>query len=161
MRRKKPESPSTVIRATFGTATVFCFVAAMFLSDDPRWWAAMAACGTIWWAWDILIEHVIEPTGDWILGILTGQESVGEKSALRPTLNDNIRLLESHLEQNASRQVCINAAIRLEEIYRTVKKDPERAKKAIARARELYPDAIELEGYSDVAGGDEEREGRE
>ncbi len=107
------------------------------------------------------MEHVVVPTGDWILGILTGLETVGEKSTLRPTLDDNIRLLESHLEKNASKQVCINAAIRLEEIYRTVKKDPERARRAIAKARELYPDAVELEGYGETAGEEEKREGRE
>ncbi len=42
----------------------------------------------------------------------------------RPTLDDTIRLLESHLSQGASRSVEIQAAIRLEEIYRTVKQDP-------------------------------------
>lgn len=147
MGTRQPPGPSVVIRASFGTATVACLLVAVFARGDPRWFVAAGACGTIWWVWDILWEHVLVPSGDWLLRLLTGQEPIGEKDQLRPTLDDTIRLLENHLQQRASRQVCINAAVRLEEIYRMVKKDPARASRVIEQARELYPDAVELERY--------------
>ena len=89
--------------------------------------------------------------GDWIEQLFTGY-SVGVPHRDRPSLDDLIRLLESHLEQGASRQVDINSAIRLEEIYRTVKQDPEKARAVIAKVRERYPDAPELERFGEGEG---------
>jgi hypothetical protein len=67
----------------------------------------------------------------------------GDPVNMRPTLDDTIRLLESHLAGAAHPRVRIQAAIRLEEIYRTVKKDPDRARSVRERARALFPDAPE------------------
>ena len=138
---------SRIVRAVFATATLIGIVVAVVVGDEPRWFVFAGTCGVIWWMWDILVEHVLGPGGDWVLRLLTGQE-IGERvENLRPTLEDTVRLLESHLEHGASRQVCINAAIRLEEIYRTVKDDPVRARQVIERVREQYPEAPELERW--------------
>ncbi len=94
------------------------------------------------------MEYVFVPTGDWIEQLFTGY-SVGLPHRDRLSLDELIRLLDSHLEQGASRQVDVNAAIRLEEIYRMVKKDPERARAVIAKVRERYPDAPELKRFDE------------
>ncbi len=142
---------STFARFLFGGGTVFCAVMGFVVENDPRWFAASGAFGILWWAWDFFIEYVLVPMVDWIEQLFTGY-SVGEPHRDRPSLDDLIRLLESHLEQGASRQVDINSAIRLEEIYRTVKKDPERARAVIAKVRERYPDAPELERFGEGDG---------
>ena len=64
----------------------------------------------------------------------------------RPTLDDTIRLRESHLSQGASRSVEIQAAIRLEEIYRTVKQDPAWARGMVRRVSARYPDGRNWNG---------------
>ncbi len=150
-----------VVRGVFAAGTVVFFVAGLIVRDDPRWFAAAGALGLVWWLWDILLDHVIVPLGDWFLGLLSGAGAGEELGSLRPTIDDMMRLLESHIEKGASEQVCVNAAIRLEEIYRTVKKDPQRARRVIESVREKYPDAPEWEGYDRIAGGNEEPAGWE
>ena len=49
---------------------------------------------------------------------------------------------------------CVNAAIRLDEIYRTVKKEPDKARRAVEKVRERYPEASEWERYDEAVGGD-------
>ncbi len=142
---------STFARFLFGGGTVFCAVMGFVVENDPRWFAASGAFGILWWAWDFFMEYVFVPIGDWIEQLFTGY-SVGVPHQDRPSLDDLIRLLESHLEQGASRQVDINSAIRLEEIYRTVKKDPEKARAVIAKVRKRYPDAPELERFGEGDG---------
>jgi hypothetical protein len=75
----------------------------------------------------------------------------------RLTLEDNIRLLERHLEHRTSQKVDINSAIRLEEIYRTVKKDPNRASRVIQTVLDRYPDAPELERFKKADEGEQRR----
>ena len=143
-------SASSIVRGVFATGTVTFFVVGLVVHDDPRWFAAAGALGLLWWAWDILLEYVFLPLGDWFFGLLTGY-NVGEPlGELRPAIDDTIRLLESHLEHGASEQVCVNAAIRLEEIYRTVKKDAERARRVILTVKEQFPDAPEWERFDGV-----------
>jgi len=137
-------SASRVVRTVIATATVVFLVLALLVRSDPRLWAAAAACGTLWWLWDVLLDHVLRPFGDWIVETLLGGGVGAPRANTRPTLDDTIRLLESHLERGASRKVEINAAIRLEEIYRTVKNDPARARAVLERVRQRYPDAPEL-----------------
>ena len=147
MSSRDPISASRVVRAVFATGTVTFFAAGLAVRDDPRWFVASGTLGVVWWAWDILLEHVFVPLGDWFLGLLTGY-GVGEPmNELRPTIEDTIRLLESHIEHGASEQVCVNAAIRLEEIYRTVKNDHERARQVVASVRARYPNASDWEGF--------------
>jgi hypothetical protein len=64
-----------------------------------------------------------------------------------PTLDDTVRLLEHHLQPGVARSVVVQSAIRLEEIYRTVRQDPGKAREVIARARDLFPEAEELRHY--------------
>ena len=135
------------VRAIFGTATLG-FLVVGFISGSPQALAISGTCGIIWWIWDLLLDHVLVPGGDWLVRILTGQQGdPAQAAALRPSLEETIGFLESHLERGASRKVEINSAIRLEEIYRTVKKDPKAAGRVILRMREKYPHAPELKHY--------------
>lgn len=140
---------STVVRGVFGTATIGSLLLAV-LTADSRWYAISAACGLVWWAWDLLLEHFILPVGDWFMGVVTGGVADPRASQNRLTLDDTVRLLENHLKRHTAPKVDINAAIRLEEIYRTVKKDPERARQVIAVVLERYPDAPELERFREM-----------
>lgn len=139
-------SPAAVGRRLLGTATVAFFVIALVVRDDPRWYLAAGAAGVWWTLWDVLWDHVLGPFGGWLYDLLTGGIG-GPPPGARPTLDDTIRLLESHIEGGAARPVQLQAAVRLEEIYRTVKKDPARARAVIARVRERFPDAEELARY--------------
>jgi len=147
-----PISASKVVRGVFATGTAVFFVVGLLVRDDARWFAAAGTLGLIWWAWDLLLDHIILPLGDWFLGLLSGSGAGERLDDLRPTIDDTVRLLESHIAQDASEQVCVNAAIRLEEIYRMVKKDRDKAREVIQVVREKYPDAPEWEGYDRATG---------
>jgi len=97
--------------------------------------------------WDFLVEYVFEPIEAFAHHLLQGGAAQGDPSVHRPTLDDTVRLLESHLANPTSAKVDINAAIRLEEIYRTAKKDSAKAQAVIRTVRERYPDAPELERF--------------
>ena len=158
MSSHDPVSAGKIVRAVFATGTVVFFAVGLLVRDDPRWFAASGTLGLVWWAWDILSDHLFLPLGDWFFGLLTGQ-NVGEPmNDLRPTIDDTIRLLESHLEHGASEQVCVNAAIRLDEIYRTVKKDPASARRVVRTVKEWFPDAPEWERFGRVEDGGQARE---
>jgi len=143
-----PLTASRIVRLLFGTATVALLVVAIAVRTEPRLFAAAGGCGAIWWAWDLLLEHVVQPLGGWITGTFMGGGVGVDDAESRPTLDDLIRLLERHIAQRTSRQVDINAAIRLEEIYRTVKKDPDRARAVIETMRARYPEATELDRFA-------------
>ncbi|MFQ5702878.1 MAG: hypothetical protein ACE5HT_02530 [Gemmatimonadales bacterium] len=134
---------SRVVRFTFGGASLATLVVALIVTDDPRWYGLSGACGIVWWAWDLLVEQVFDPAGDWLARALTGQLD-SSAAGTRPTLEDTIRLLEHHLEHGASPKVEINCAIRLAEIYTTAKHNPERARQVMEMVRQRYPDAEEL-----------------
>ena|GEM_PF-1798946 len=143
---------SKVVRGVFATGTVVFFVAGILVRDEPRLFVASGTLGILWWVWDLLVEHFFRPLGDWFFGQLTGANSVEPLGELRPTINDTIRLLESHIENEASEQVCVNAAIRLEEIYRTVKKDAERGREVVEKVRARFPEAEEWERWGGAKG---------
>lgn len=143
-----------VVRRIFGGATIVFGAIGLLLRDDVRWFAASGACGALWLGWDVLRDHVLAPFGDWVHHALSGGLADGPPPNTRPTLDDTIRLLESHIAGDASRAVQINAAIRLEEIYRLVKKDAAKARDVIKRVRGRFPDAAELRAY-----GESERPG--
>jgi hypothetical protein len=143
-------SPSVVGRTMFGAATIL--TALLGLSGDARWFAASGAFGTAWWAWDALWGNVFGPLGDWLSGMLLGSASVEEPPDL--TLDDTVRLLESHLSaEGVTQHVQIQSALRLAEIYRLNRHDPARAEEVIRRVRERWPDAPELKVFE--RGGDE------
>jgi hypothetical protein len=136
------ERPETVVRAVFATATIVFGVLGLLLREG-RLLVAAGVFGTIWTAWDVIWDRVIGPFGSWTFQTLT-EGTGGPPVNDRPTLDDTIRLLESHLEHGATRHVQVQAALRLEEIYRTIRKDPARARGVLERIRERYPDAPEL-----------------
>jgi hypothetical protein len=145
MRWEDP-SPGRVVRGFAAGATAVFAVAAL-VSGEPRAWAACGAFGLMWAGWDFLNEYLFGPVGDW-LSRLWGGEVGGEGGADQlPTLEDTVRLLEHHLQPGVARSVVVQSAIRLEEIYRTVRQDPGKAREVIARARDLFPEAEELRHY--------------
>jgi hypothetical protein len=153
MPRDPELSASRVVRVVLGTATVALLVLAVAVGREPRLFAAAAIFGTVWWSWDLLMKHVFEPLADWMLGTVVGSGLGPSDPTLRPTLDELIVLLERHLERPTSQKVDINAAIRLEEIYRTVRPDPAAARRVIATVRARYPGAPELARFAESEEG--------
>jgi hypothetical protein len=125
-------------------ATIVLLVFAFGVRSSLELWAIAAAVGTAWWASDLLTQYVYRPFGNWMMDVFMSGGVGVDDSASRPKLDDLIRLLENHIARGTSQKVDINAAIRLEEIYRTVKKDPARAQAVMEIVRTRYPNAPEL-----------------
>ena len=139
--RPQFDSPSAVGRTFLGGATIV--TAVMGVAGDRRWLAASGAFGIAWWGWDFVWENVLGPLGGLFTGILGGTVTVEDPPDL--TLDDTVRLLESHLSaEGVPRHVQIQSALRLAEIYRLSRNDPARADAVIQRVRERWPDAPEL-----------------
>jgi len=136
--------PGRIVRVVLGVATIALLVFAFGVRNSLQLWAIAAAVGTAWWASDILTVHVFRPFGEWMTDVFMSGGVGVDDAASRPKLDDLIRLLESHIARGTSQKVDINAAIRLEEIFRTVKKDPARAKAVMEIVRTRYPNAQEL-----------------
>lgn len=142
-------SPGAIGRKVFGVATVFSAI--LGFTGDARWFAASAAFGTVWWAWDFVWEYVVGPLGGWFTGAITGVADVEEPPEL--SLEDTIRLLEGHLTADGvTRHVQIQSALRLAEIYRINKHDPGRAREVIQRIVARWPDAPELKMFEKAVG---------
>jgi len=124
------------------------FGVAALVSGEPRAWTACGAFGLMWAGWDFLGEYLFGPVGGWFSRLWTGEAGTSPGAGdLLPTLDDTVRLLEHHLQPGVARSVVVQSAIRLEEIYRTIQRDPEKAREVIGRARQLFPDALELRHY--------------
>jgi len=134
--------PEVVVRTVFATAAVVFGLLGLVLREG-RLLVAAGVFGTLWTVWDVLWNRVIGPGAEWGVRTLT-EGAGGPPPNVRPTVDDTIRLLESHLARDASRAVHIQSALRLEEIYRTLRKDPARARAVLEAARSRYPDAPEL-----------------
>jgi hypothetical protein len=145
------QRPEAVVRAVFAAATVLFGVLGLLLGEG-RLLIAAGLCGTLWTLWDVIWGRVVGPFGTWAFRSLS-EGPDGPLAIDRPTLDDTVRLLESHLEHRAGRHVEIQSALRLEEIYRTVRKDPARARAVLERVRERYPDAPELEKRAALENG--------
>ena len=145
-----PNSPSVVGRRFLATATI---VAALLgVLGDTRWLAASGAFGIAWWGWDAVWENVFGPIGGWVTAMLTGTSGVETPPDL--SLDDTIRLLEDHIAADAvPRHVQIQSALRLAEIYRLNKHDPQRAGEVIARVRARWPDSPELARFEPPTDG--------
>ncbi len=141
-----PVKAGTIVRVAFATATLVFAAAGLLLGGETSLLAAAGVFGTIWLAWDLLAEYAVQPLTDWLRDAVS--DAGGGARPPRLSLDDTVRLLENHLARPTDRRVDLNAAIRLEEIYRTVKNDPARARRVIEIARERYPEAPELERYS-------------
>jgi hypothetical protein len=135
-------SPSVVGRLFLGIATAVS--ALLGFLGDRRWFAASAAFGTAWWGWDFVWGNVFGPLGGWFTGMLAGTSTVEAPPDL--SVDDTIRLLEDHLSADGvPRHVQIQSALRLAEIYRLNRQDPQRARDVIAKVRARWPDAPELQ----------------
>lgn len=135
-------SAGAVGRLAFGAATVAAALLGAMLAD-ARLLAAAGAFGTIWWAWDLLAANVLAPMGRLLTGAVTGTSGVEEPPDL--TVDDTIRLLESHLAGDAApRHVQIQSALRLAEMYRWNRKDEAKAEEVLAKVRAKWPDAPEF-----------------
>jgi hypothetical protein len=135
--------PEVVVRSVLAAATLL-FGGLGVVIRDGRLLVAAGAFGVVWTVWDVLWNRVIGPGTEWGFRTLT-EGTGGPPANVRPTIDDTIRLLESHLARDASRGVHVQSALRLEEIYRTIRKDPARARAVLDAARARYPDAPELE----------------
>jgi len=144
---------TTAVRLLFGTATFATLAVALLVRTDARWYVISGVLGLIWWGWDLLLEYLFVPIGDWFLSIVVGGALDAPTAGTRPTLDDTVRLLEHHLARPTSRKVDINAAVRLEEIYRVVKKDSVQAQRVIDVVLERYPKARELERFRKARAG--------
>lgn len=143
--------PEAIVRAVFATATVV-FGGLGLVLGESRLLVAAGICGILWTLWDVLWNRVIAPGATWGFRTLT-EGTGGPPPNIRPTIDDTIRLLESHLARDASRAVHIQSALRLEEIYRTIRKDPARARAVLDTARSRYPEAPELATRMEVYTG--------
>jgi hypothetical protein len=137
--------PGAVVRWALGAATIFFLVAGL-LSKSAGALLASGAFGTMWWAWDLLSDNVFTPLGNWLSGLLSGDVLAGDNSDPL-TLGDTTELLEHRLRPGVAPHVVIQAALRLEEIYRLDQHDAAKARAVIERARELVGDAPQLKRY--------------
>ncbi len=137
-------SPSAAGRRMLAVATIVSVI--IGLAGDRRFFAAAAAFGALWWAWDFLWGSVLGPLGRWFTGMLTGTVQVEDLPDL--SVDDTMRLLESHLANEATaKHVQIQSAIRLAEMYRTNRHDDARAREVVERVRARFPDAPELKAF--------------
>ena len=93
---------SGIVRAFLSVATLVSGVLG-FLSRDLRWFAAAAAFGTMWTVGDVLVAKVLIPLADFAARLLEGGVD-GPPVETRPTVEDTIRLLESHLAGGGPRR---------------------------------------------------------
>jgi hypothetical protein len=132
----------TVIRMFLGTAT-WVSVGLGLLTRDVRWFVTAGALGTIWWLADFLWNRVVTPFGEFLEQVARGEIDPPPASAVL-SVEDTVRLLEDHINGDASRQVQIQAALRLADLYRAAYHDNARAVDVIRRVKNRFPDAEEL-----------------
>jgi hypothetical protein len=153
--------PGAVVRWALGAATLTFLVAGLLVKSSSAL-VASGAFGTMWWAWDLINDNVFTPLADWMSRVLAGDVLAGDDSDPL-TLDQTAKLLEHRLKPGVAPHIVIQAALRLEEIYRMDKRDPAKARAVIVRARELVGDVPQLKRYDGAPGettGAEEAEGR-
>ena len=134
--------PGAVVRWALGAATVVFLVAGLALKST-RALVASGAFGAMWWAWDLLNDNVFTPLGNWLSGLLAG-DVLADDDSDRLTLDETAELLERRLRPGTAPHIVIQAALRLEEIYRLDQHDLAKAHAVIQRARELVGDVPQL-----------------
>jgi hypothetical protein len=142
--------PGAIVRWALGAATL-TFLVAGLLAKSPSALVASGAFGTMWWAWDLINDNVFRPLADWMSRMLSGDVLAGDDSDPL-SLDETAELLKHRLKPGVAPHIVIQAALRLEEIYRIDKHDPGKARAVIARARELVGDAPQLKRYDAEAG---------
>ncbi len=143
--RRDDPPPGAIVRWALGAATLVFLVAGL-LGKSTGALAASGAFGTMWWAWDLLNDNLFTPFGEWLSGLLSGDVLAGDDSD-PITLEETVELLEHRLRPGVAPHVVIQAALRLEEIYRMGRHDPAKARAVIVRARELVGNVPQLARY--------------
>lgn len=135
-------SATGIIRSAFATATAAFLILGVVVDDGTKLYAISGTCGAIWWAWDLLVEHVLTPLEYWVEDMLVG----GRYADVPPKvpIDARLNLLESRLARGSSRRLDFQAAMRLAELYRFQKKDVAQARRVIDVVKARYPDAPEL-----------------
>ena len=132
-------SAARVVRGGFAAAAIVLGAAGL-VTGEPRVIAAGGAFGIMWTAWDLLMSYVVQPLWDLAIDMLQGGGGLNRAPPnLRPTLDETIAYLESHIARDTTRELDVQSALRLEEIYRVIKKDPARARAVLERVLERYP----------------------
>ena len=143
----KHEDPAKFVRVSFAAATIFFGVVGL-VGSSGELLAVSGAFGTIWWLWDILMDHVVSPFVRWFGGLFTGGSL--EYAPPEFTVDQRIRLLEERLaHEGGNRRRIFQDAVRLVELYELQKKDPESAQRVVTLMRERFPDAPELEVFGE------------
>jgi hypothetical protein len=137
-------SPTGIVRAFLATGTAVFAILGLVFRSDPRWFAASGLCGLLWGGWGLLSDHVLHPLAEWSSQFLFRSSRGAVTGPIQSGIQATIRDLEQRLEARLSRESDIRTARVLEEIYRTVRKDPANAARVIAIVRTRYPGA-ELE----------------
>lgn len=141
-----PISPGAIVRWMFAGATVAFFVLGFVVDGDTRFFVASGACGTIWFAWDLVRDYVAQPMGDFLTK--AASDSAAMPDIAGETIDEVIHLLEHRFASDAPAEDRIRVALRLEEMYRTLKQDPDRARAVIQRLRARVGDVAALERYA-------------
>lgn len=153
--------PGAVVRWALGGATL-TFLVAGLLAKSSSALVAAGVFGTMWWAWDLINDNVFGPLANWMSRMLSGDVLAGDDSDPL-TLDKTAELLEHRLKPGVAPHIVVQAALRLEEIYRMDEHDPAKARAVIARARELVGDVPQLGRFDREPGeatGAEETGGR-
>lgn len=143
-----PVSASGVVRVVLAIATVGFATLGFVVDDDPRFFVASGACGTMWLAWDVIRDYVVAPMGEWLTRAGADAAAAASADLSGETIDDLIQLLERRVHGGGPAEQQVRAAVQLEELYRLVKHDPERAKAVIRWVRAQCAGARELERYS-------------
>jgi hypothetical protein len=143
----KQDDPAKFVRYSFAALTIF-FGVAGFVGGSGKMLAVSGAFGTMWWLWDLLIDHVVAPFAQWFGGLFTGGSL--EYTPSEFTVDQRIGLLETRISQDGGdRRRIFQDAVRLIELYELQKKDPDGAKRVVAKMKERFPDAPELGLFGD------------
>jgi hypothetical protein len=140
-----PPQPAAILQIVFAGGTVLFAVAGFFADEGTKLFAASGACGVLWWGWDLLVGHVLTPIEYWMEDMTVGGALRYE--AHNWSLDDRVAMLEDRIVNGQTMRLQIQAAIRLEEIYRLQKKNEQRAREVIEVMKARYPDAPELERF--------------
>ena len=133
-----------MVRWVLAAATAVFAILGLALRDDPRWFAASGLCGLLWGGWDFVASRVLDPLGDWASHRMMPAAPGGSSYGATAEVDDAIRRLEDQWQAGSSRQEDLRIALQLADLHRVAKRDPESARRVLARARERYPDAPEL-----------------
>ena len=131
-----------MVRIILGAASWGALGIALW-TKDLRWAAASCGFGTFWWFSDFFGSRIFRPFGGLVLQVFRG--GPGRPVLDQRTIHDAMSELEIQvLDQATSREVQIQAALRLSDLYRVINQDEVRAEAVMNLVRGRFPDAVEL-----------------